>query len=82
MFYAYIIVSSKDGSFYKGHTENLEERLEQHNSGKTKSIKHLTPFEMAYYETFSTREEAIKREKYFKTAAGRRFIKFKLNLHS
>jgi putative endonuclease len=80
MFYTYIIVSLKDGSFYKGHTENLEERLEQHNSGKTKSIKHLIPFEMAYFETFSTRDEAIKREKYFKTAAGRRFIKFKLNL--
>jgi putative endonuclease len=82
MFYAYILRSLKDSSLYKGHCENLEERLIQHNSGQTKSIKHLIPFEVAYFESFTTREEALNREKYFKTAAGRRFIKFKLNLHS
>ena len=36
------------------------------------------PFEMAYFEEFATREEAIKREKYFKSAAGRRYLKKKL----
>jgi putative endonuclease len=78
MYYAYVIQSSIDGSFYKGHCQDREMRLKQHNSGKTKSIKHKIPFMMIYSEEFTTKEEAIKREKYFKTAAGRRFLKKKL----
>jgi putative endonuclease len=35
---------------------------------------------MAYFEEFPTKAEAIKREKYFKTAAGRRYLKTKLPL--
>ncbi len=78
MFYAYVIKSIAHDFYYKGHCENLEERLAQHNSGFTTSIKPYIPFKFAYYEEFATREEAILREKYFKTSAGRRFLKSKL----
>lgn len=78
MFYAYVIKSIKDQSYYKGHCENIEIRLKEHNSGNTKSIKSKIPFELVYFETFPTREDATKREKYFKTAAGRKYIKSKL----
>ena len=66
------------GHLYKGHTDNLARRIKDHNSGKTKSIKAFLPYKLVYYEVFSTRQEAIKREKYFKSAAGRRFIKKKI----
>jgi putative endonuclease len=75
MYFAYVIKSKKDESFYKGHCQNLQERLKQHNKGMTRSIKSKIPFELIYFEEFETRIEAIKREKYFKTAAGRRFLK-------
>ena len=75
MFYTYVIQSKTDGSFYKGHCQNIEERLKQHNNGLTFSIKNKLPFELVYFEIFETRLEAIKREKYFKSAAGRRFLK-------
>ncbi len=75
MFYAYVLCSLKDGSLYKGHCENLEERLKQHNAGHTQSIKNKAPFKIVYSESFAARDEAIKREKYFKSAAGRRFLK-------
>ena len=78
MFYAYVVRSLNLPFFYKGHCEDLLERLKQHNSGMTKSIKKYAPFEVVYFEEFQTREEAICREKYFKTAAGRRFLKSKL----
>ncbi len=81
MFYAYVIKSLKNGSLYKGHCEFLEERLKEHNNGKTKSIKHCIPFEIIYFEEFVTLEEAIKREKYFKTAAGRKYLKKKLAVY-
>jgi putative endonuclease len=80
MYYAYVIKSLKDGSFYKGHCSDLEKRLKQHNDGQTESIKSKVPFVIVYSEVFELREEAIFREKYFKTASGRRFIKLKLNM--
>jgi putative endonuclease len=78
MFYAYVLQSEKDESFYKGHCEHLEERIKQHNLGMTASIKNRIPFKLVYSEIFETRPEAIKRERYFKSAAGRRFLKEKL----
>jgi putative endonuclease len=38
----------------------------------TPPIKKYIPFSLAYYETFDSRDQAIKREKYFKSAAGLR----------
>ena len=78
MFYAYIIKCIFHDYFYKGHCEDLEARLKQHNQGATVSIKPFIPFEIVYFEEFSTLDEAIKREKYFKSSAGRRFLKEKL----
>jgi putative endonuclease len=78
MFYAYVLKSIEHDFYYKGHCEDILQRLEQHNSGKTKSIRHYIPFKLVYFEAFKTREEAIKRERYFKTAAGRVFLKRKL----
>ncbi|MFM8911573.1 MAG: GIY-YIG nuclease family protein [Flammeovirgaceae bacterium] len=78
MFYAYVIRSLNFQFLYKGHCENLDARLKQHNSGMTESIRKYAPFEIAYSEEFQTRHEAIVRERYFKSAAGRRFIKSKI----
>ena len=78
MFYTYIIQSAKDNSLYKGHCQNLDVRLNQHNSGLTQFIKNKILFKLIYSETFATREEAIKREKYFKSATGKKFLKEKL----
>lgn len=80
MFYAYVIQSLTDNSFYKGHCADLLVRLNEHNPGKTKSIKHLIPFKIVYFETFDELKDAIKREKYFKSAAGRKFLKQKLKV--
>lgn len=62
MFYTYILQSLKDGSTYIGSTTDLRKRLEEHNQGKTKSIKHKTPFKLIYYEAYKTKTQAIKRE--------------------
>lgn len=80
MFYAYVIKSLKDSSFYKGHCEDIQVRLKEHNAGKTKSIVAKLTFELVYYEKFEKRELGIRREKYFKTAAGRKYLKQNLNL--
>ena len=74
MFYAYVLRSDLDGTLYKGHTQNLDIRLLEHNSGKSKYTKTKLPWKIVYFEENESRNEAIKREKYFKSAAGRRFI--------
>jgi len=78
MFFAYVIKSVNGEYLYKGHCENLDKRIAQHNSGMTKSNKKYAPFELVYYEEFENKVEAISRERYFKSSAGRRFLKTKL----
>jgi putative endonuclease len=75
MYFAYILKSIDHDYLYKGHCQDLEKRLKEHNSGMTTSIKPYIPFKLVYFEKFESRELAIKREKYFKSAAGRKFIK-------
>ena len=78
MFFAYVVRSIRTGFLYRGHCQNLEQRLKQHNSGITESIRMYIPFEVVYFEVFQTREEAIKREKYFKSGVGKEELKRKL----
>ena len=40
MFFVYILQSEKDGGFYIGYTSDLDKRLQQHNAGKTRLLKH------------------------------------------
>jgi putative endonuclease len=75
MFYTYVLQSLNHDFVYKGHCEDPEKRLLQHNSGMTESLRPYIPLKIIYQEEFKTREEAIAREKYFKTSAGRRFLK-------
>jgi putative endonuclease len=79
MYYAYVLKSIHHNYYYKGHCMDLEKRLSQHNSGMTTSNKPYLPFILIYSEAFETEAEAIAREKYFKTAAGRRYLLKKLN---
>lgn len=69
MFFTYVIKSIDHDYYYKGHCSDLEARLEEHNSGKTRSNRPYLPFRLVHFETFETRKEAIDREKYFKTVA-------------
>jgi len=78
MYYTYILESSKDKNLYIGWTNDLKKRFEKHNAGKVFSTKIRRPFELIYYEACLSKEAAIKREKYFKTGFGRRFLKNRL----
>ncbi|MBN1986740.1 MAG: GIY-YIG nuclease family protein [Prolixibacteraceae bacterium] len=65
-FTVYIIQSEKDDSFYIGFTSNIEQRLSYHNSGKSRYTSRKMPWRLVYTEEFSTRSEAVKRERFFK----------------
>lgn len=62
MNYTYI-VKCQDGTLYTGWTNDLEKRIKAHNDGKgAKYTKTRRPVTLVYYETFRTKEEAMKRE--------------------
>ncbi|MCI8507118.1 MAG: GIY-YIG nuclease family protein [Lachnospiraceae bacterium] len=62
MAYTYI-VECRDGTFYTGWTNHLEERVESHNKGKgAKYTRSRLPVKLVYYETYASKKEAMKRE--------------------
>ena len=75
MWYLYVIQSCRDHTLYTGITKNINNRVSQHNSGKNRFTKGHIPWKLIYSESFLTAAAARCREKYFKSAAGRRFIK-------
>ncbi|MBV6422075.1 MAG: GIY-YIG nuclease family protein [Ignavibacteriota bacterium] len=62
MFYVYILKSLKVDRYYIGHTKDLERRLTEHNSCKTRSTKAYVPWKIVYCEKFLTKIEAYQRE--------------------
>ena len=74
MYYTYVLQSKIDGQFYTGYTKDLKLRFDQHNKGQVQSTKERLPLELIYYEACLKKDDAIKREKYFKTYNGKRFL--------
>ncbi|MFH1223638.1 MAG: GIY-YIG nuclease family protein [Pseudomonadota bacterium] len=77
--YKVYVLSDNNGKIYKGMTSNLDRRLKEHSSGRTKTTRSFKNIKLVYFEEFPNRIEARKREKYFKSAAGRKFLKNKLS---
>jgi len=73
--YVYVLRSLTDGHFYVGLTADLRARLAQHQAGQLASTAERRPFEIVYYEACRNIHDAAAREKYLKTAWGKRYIK-------
>ncbi|MFD0863838.1 GIY-YIG nuclease family protein [Sungkyunkwania multivorans] len=73
MFYTYIIQSEKDGSYYTGYSSDLDDRLLRHNTGKSRYTSKRMPWVLVYSEVFTTKTEAIKRERFLKRQKSREF---------
>ena len=70
----YIIKSRVDGTYYIGSTQDLSERIERHNQGRSKYTKAKRPWELVYSEEFSDRSSATKRENAIKRQKSKEFI--------
>lgn len=57
------MVECSDGSLYTGWTNDLDGRVRAHNAGRgAKYTKSRRPVKLVYYETFATKQEAMRRE--------------------
>ncbi|MDR1409267.1 MAG: GIY-YIG nuclease family protein [Oscillospiraceae bacterium] len=76
--YVYVLLCD-DGSLYKGFTDNLSRRFQEHLSGRgSVHTKKHKPIKIVYYETFDTEKEAVARENYLKSGSGREWLKAKV----
>ena len=74
MFYVYVLISNKDGKQYIGFSEDVNRRVEDHNSGKVESTRDRRPLELVYYEGYLDKRDAEGREKFLKSGSGKRFL--------
>ena len=74
MWYVYGLLLNT-GEIYKGCTNNIEERLEQHRNGKVECTRLHLPFKFLFFVAFEDRGKAFRFEKYLKSGSGRAFIK-------
>jgi putative endonuclease len=71
MYYTYIIRSeSHKDRLYTWFTEDLKQRLNDHNSGKSSHTKRYIPWKLEAYFAFTEKKTALDFEKYLKSASG------------
>ena len=68
----------KDKKFYIGYSENLENRIKEHNKGKVTSTKYRRPLKLIYYEVFTVKNDAKSREIFIKSGFGRKQLRISL----
>jgi putative endonuclease len=78
MFYTYVLKSEKNGQLYTGYTNDLRKRFKEHNDGKSAYTSIRRPYTLIYYEACKDKVDAETREKYLKTAMGKRYLKNRL----
>ncbi len=77
--FTYILYSKKIDRYYVGSTDDIKWRLERHNMGWGKYSKRGIPWERVYYESFSSKSLAMKREKEIKSKKSRIYIENLIN---
>ncbi len=75
MYYTYILYSYKESKFYIGYTSDLERRLKEHRLGHVHTTARYSSPELIFYEAFIVEEDAVRRERYFKTAKGKKSLR-------
>ena len=74
MYSVYILHSKSLDRYYTGYTNDLTRRIEEHNRIKGKFTDIGIPWILVYEEFFSTKKEAMNREKFIKSRKSRKFI--------
>jgi putative endonuclease len=69
--FVYILQSEKDGSYYKGCTDDLKARLARHNSGRERYTRKKMPWKLAWSTEKGSRSEAVLLESKLKNLRSR-----------
>jgi putative endonuclease len=75
----YVLFSEKDRILYIGFSSDIEKRISKHNEGGVLSTRSRRPLKLIFIEYYLFKKDAMDRENYFKTTAGKRAIKLMLH---
>ena len=64
MYFVYMLATKRLNKFisYVGYTNNLEKRIKDHNNGKGAKFTRGNKWKLIYYEIFSNKTNALKRD--------------------
>ena len=79
-FYIYVLRSVEYSKTYLGMSENVDKKLLEYNSGKTRSTKPFRPWKLIYTECTGKTAEARRKEKHYMLTAGKNFLRKRKNL--
>lgn len=79
MYYVYLLRSRKKGIFYIGYSKDVARRIEEHNAGLANYTRKYLPWDLVYYESYFSLEDAKLREKRLKYF-GKAFTQLKCRL--
>ena len=75
MITVYVIESLADQTWYTGMAKNATNRLHEHNAGKNRFTKGHRPWKTIYTDEHPDWNQARRREKYLKSAAGKKWLR-------
>jgi putative endonuclease len=75
MFIEYVFYSLTFKQVYTGQTQDIFDRIIKHNAGKVISTKRYRPWILVYTEEYTTRTEAMIRERFLKSGMGREYLR-------
>jgi len=70
----YVLFSEADGKLYIGYTTDPKQRLTDHFNGRNQATAPRRPLRLVYCEYHVSSADALRREKYFKTTAGKKAL--------
>ena len=73
MWYVYILESLIDSKHYIGMTNDIENRLREHNSGNVAATKGRIPLRLISFIAVKNQTKAAELEQYMKSGSGRAF---------
>jgi len=79
MYFTYVLYSQRKDRYYVGYTSDLSSRLEKHNTGNSRSTKSGIPWKIKYYEEYSSKLDAMAREREIKKKKSRKYIEWLIN---
>jgi putative endonuclease len=75
VFYVYVLHSKADCGLYIGFSSDLRRRLREHRNGLADATAHRRPLGLIYYEAYVEEVDALGREQFLKSGAGRTYLR-------
>lgn len=72
--YVYCLSNTTNREIYVGISNDVERRLGEHNKGMNRYTKAFVPWRVIFKEPHPNYQSARVREKYFKSAAGKKHL--------